>query len=258
MALVRHAGGPGPGRRWAMPPSPEAVAWPDRWEEADASRRLRGIRRAERHPVPPLSRSPGPPLPRRPGVLALFFRALALSAFAAALPLAAAARAEPVDLVPYAGPPAPPPSLDVPLLTLSGPPLAQTRTVPDAGTDVLVVHFFATWCEPCRAELPALSRLSARLPGVRVVLVDVAEPEARVRRFFEEVVPPGPILMDQDRAAVRAFGVEILPSTLVFAAGVPRLRAVGEVAWDDPKVAAQLSALGPGGAGTNAAGKNGS
>lgn len=168
----------------------------------------------------------------------------------------ASAWAEPVDLVPYAGPP--PPSLDVPLLTLSGPPLVQTRTVPDAGADVLVVHFFATWCEPCRAELPALSRLSARLPGVRVVLVDVAEPEARVRRFFEEVAPPGPILMDQDRAAVRAFGVEMLPSTLVFAAGLPRLQAVGEVAWDDPKVEAQLSALVPGGAGKNAAGKNGS
>lgn len=163
----------------------------------------------------------------------------------------APARCEPVDLVPYGGPP--PPSLDLPLLTLSGPAVAGTRTVPDAGDDVLIVHFFATWCEPCRAELPALSRLSARLPGVRVVLIDVAEPEARVRRFFEEVAPPGPILMDQDRAAARAFGVEVLPSTLVFVAGVPRLQAVGEVAWDDPQVEAQLSALMPGAAGKKGA-----
>lgn len=187
------------------------------------------------------------PLGRR----AFLLRALVMPLAAGLAPLAFArpARAAPVDLLPYAGPT--PPSLVLPVLTLSGPPAGETRTVPDAGEGVLVVHFFGTWCEPCRAELPALSRLAARRPAVRVVLIDVAEPEARVRRFFEEVAPPGPILMDPDRAASRAFGVEVLPTSLIFAAGLPRLQAVGEVAWDDPKVEAQLSALVPGGAGKN-------
>lgn len=160
-----------------------------------------------------------------------------------------------MDLHPYDGPPVP--ALSLPVLALSGPQAGETRRVPDAGPEgargPLLVHFFATWCEPCRAELPALSRLAARQPGLRVVLIDVAEPEARVRRFFEEVSPPGPILMDQDRAAARAFGVEVLPSTLVFAGGQPLLAARGEVDWDDPAVAAQLSALASG-----ATGKKGS
>lgn len=158
------------------------------------------------------------------------------------------ARAGPVDLVPYAGPPLS--ALSLPLLPLVGPAAGGTRAVPDAGPDVLVVHFFATWCEPCRAELPALSRLAARRAGLRVVLIDVAEPEARVRRFFAERVPPGPILMDPDRAAARAFGVDMLPTTLVFAAGLTRFQALGEVDWDDPKVEALLAALMPGAKGS--------
>lgn len=176
----------------------------------------------------------------------MVLRALAFPLALGLAPLlsAAPACAAPVELQPYEGPALP--TLSLPLLTLSGPAGAHMRPVPDPAAQVLIVHFFGTWCEPCRAELPALARLASRRPDVRVVLIDVAEPEARVRRFFAELAPPGPILMDQDRAASRAFGVEVLPSTLVFAAGAPRLAARGEVAWDDPKVEAQLSALVPG------------
>lgn len=96
----------------------------------------------------------------------------------------------------------------------------------------LVVHFFATWCEPCRTELPALGRFAARHPDISVLLVDVAEPEIRARRFFGELAPPGTVLLDRDRAAARAWGVSLLPATFVVKAGALRLAAEGEVAWD--------------------------
>src|SRR5947209_8047802 len=51
---------------------------------------------------------------------------------------------------------------------------------------LVLVHFFATWCEPCREELPALQRLSERgkASALAVFAISVAEPDARVRRFF--------------------------------------------------------------------------
>lgn len=115
-------------------------------------------------------------------------------------------------------------------------------SLPPAGEGVVVLHFFATWCEPCREELPALADFAAN-EGGRVVLVDVAEPEARIRRFFETVPVPGPLLMDRDRAASRAYGVDALPASLVLVNGIPRLRAIGPVAWADPKVRAQIRDL---------------
>ena len=155
--------------------------------------------------------------------------------------MAPASAAETVALEPVALPPPPAVTLD----RLDPPPGASARvTVPAQGQGVVVLHFFATWCEPCREELPDLAAFArssaAQVVLVDVVLVDVAEPEARIRRFFETVPAPGPILLDRDRAASRAFGIAALPSSLVLADGVPRLLATGPVAWTDPAVRARI------------------
>jgi thiol-disulfide isomerase/thioredoxin len=55
-----------------------------------------------------------------------------------------------------------------------------------ARSQVVLVHFFATWCEPCREELPALDRLAARANGtVKVLAISVADVDLSVRRFVE-------------------------------------------------------------------------
>lgn len=115
-------------------------------------------------------------------------------------------------------------------------------SLPPEGKGVVVLHFFATWCEPCREELPALADLVAA-GRVRVVLVDVAEPEARIRRFFQTVPAPGPLLLDRDRAASRAYGVDALPASLILVDGDLRLRATGPVAWAAPDIRARIESL---------------
>lgn len=107
-----------------------------------------------------------------------------------------------------------------------------------------IVHFFATWCAPCRTELPALADF-ARRSGVRVLLVDVAEPADRIRRFFAEGTAgaaPGPVLLDQNRAAARGWGISLLPASFVVISGRLALAYEGEVDWADPRTHAAIAA----------------
>lgn len=140
-----------------------------------------------------------------------------------------------------------PPSFTLP--DTSGSPLSLDR----ARGGIVLVHFFATWCEPCREELPALNRLTARAGGaVKVVAISVAEVDLRVRRFLETMPLNFPVLLDRDRAVTKAWNVTTLPTTVVLDANLrPKLVVEEDFAWDtvDPtKLAAELAASARGGA----------
>jgi peroxiredoxin len=116
---------------------------------------------------------------------------------------------------------------------------------------VVLVHFFATWCEPCREELPALNRLGARAGGnVKVLAIAVADADQRVQRFFETAPVDFPVLLDRDRAVAKAWQVATLPTTFVLDAALrPRFVVEIDYAWDslDPKELTRASATGVGG-----------
>ncbi|WP_246252210.1 TlpA family protein disulfide reductase [Ancylobacter pratisalsi] len=110
---------------------------------------------------------------------------------------------------------------------------------------VVLVHFFATWCEPCREEMAALTRLAGRMTDrpFDILAVDVGEPFTRIRRFFAADPVPFPILIDEDRATKKAWKVEFFPTSYLLAADHRlALYAVGPVDWDSP---AALEAIEP-------------
>jgi peroxiredoxin len=99
---------------------------------------------------------------------------------------------------------------------------------------VVLLHFFATWCEPCRAEMASLRQLQSRLDGrpLAIVTISVAEADGAVRRFFAGAPLPFAILLDRDRAVARAWNIHTLPSTIVLDRGLqPRFIAEGDVDW---------------------------
>ena len=88
------------------------------------------------------------------------------------------------------------------------------------GAPVLHVVFFATWCPPCRDELPRLTELSTRWAdgGYRLVLVAVSsrQTEERLRDFIRTSGIEGEILLDTESKAQQAFGAEQLPTHVLF------------------------------------------
>jgi thiol-disulfide isomerase/thioredoxin len=111
---------------------------------------------------------------------------------------------------------------------------------------VVLVHFFATWCEPCREELPALRRLVARAePGSLAVLaIAVADVDLRVERFLQTIPVNFPVLLDRDRAVAKAWTIWTLPSTVILDGNLrPRLGVEADFPWDQIEPAALLDQI---------------
>jgi thiol-disulfide isomerase/thioredoxin len=110
---------------------------------------------------------------------------------------------------------------------------------------VVLLNFWATWCEPCRAEMPALQRLSARYAqaGLQVLAVNFRESPDTVRRFVANTGMGLPVLMDADGAAAKSLGIGIFPTTvLVDRRGRIRFTVTGECAWDQEPATGWLRA----------------
>lgn len=114
------------------------------------------------------------------------------------------------------------------LLTLDGAPwtLSAHRGHP------VLLNFWASWCAPCRSELPVLEQLAQaqREAGLRVMAVNYREGEPAVRRFVASNALTLEVLRDAEGAAARAFGVNIFPSTVAIdRRGRTLFIAVGEL-----------------------------
>ena len=81
----------------------------------------------------------------------------------------------------------------------------------------VILNFWATWCPPCRAEMPELEALWQRYKddGLLLIGVDQGENAATVERFARGVVATTfPLLLDTNQAVGRAYGVRALPTTV--------------------------------------------
>jgi len=110
---------------------------------------------------------------------------------------------------------------------------------------VVLVHFFATWCEPCREEISSLARMSGRSTARPLVFaVDVGEVDIRVRRFFEKLPVDFPVLLDRDKAGAKSWGVDQLPTTFLLDTTLtPRFVVVGDFDWDRADIDGILAVL---------------
>lgn len=118
--------------------------------------------------------------------------------------------------------------------------LAQRRNA------CVVLNFWASWCAPCRDEMPALERLGERwrTRGLSVLTVAVADSHDRASKFLWDAGVSLPMIEDPDQSMSRALGVRALPTTLILDRNhrvAARVR--GSIDWDAPAVDKQLQDL---------------
>jgi thiol-disulfide isomerase/thioredoxin len=151
-----------------------------------------------------------------------------------ALALPAAAQ----ELKPWAGGATPP----LELSDIQG----VRHSLADYRGKVVLVNFWATWCVPCREEMPSIERLRASLEGrpFAVLAVNLAEPESRIRKFLEAVPVRFPVLVDRDTKTAKAWQAKLLPATYIIGPdGVIRYRHLGELDWSKLEVRAAILRL---------------
>lgn len=113
---------------------------------------------------------------------------------------------------------------------------------------VVLVNFWATWCPPCRREMPSMERLRRVLEGedFTVLAVNVGEAEDSVFAFAGQLepAPAFTILLDRASDVLRAWPVKGLPTTFVVdRQGRLAARAVGGREFDDPGIVQEIRRL---------------
>lgn len=110
----------------------------------------------------------------------------------------------------------------------------------------VLLNFWASWCEPCRAEMPTLQQV-ADLYGsdkLLVLAINFKERPARALQFAQATGVSVPVLLDLDGQTARQWGVKVFPTTLLIdSRGQPRQRVQGEVDWTGEAATRLIAAL---------------
>jgi thiol-disulfide isomerase/thioredoxin len=112
----------------------------------------------------------------------------------------------------------------------------HSRSLADFGGKVVLLNIWATWCVPCRKEMPTLDRLQARLGGsdFEVVALSIDRHVDAVRKFFAEVeIQKLAMYLDGSAKATYELGAVGLPTTLLLdREGREIGRLIGPAEWD--------------------------
>jgi peroxiredoxin len=111
---------------------------------------------------------------------------------------------------------------------------------------VVLLNFWATWCPPCREEMPSMERLHQefRAQGLAVLAVDIQESPKQVARFMRDFRLTFPALLDTDAAVAGRYGARGLPSTyLIDRNGRVVGQAVGPRDWGGPAAKTLIRSL---------------
>jgi thiol-disulfide isomerase/thioredoxin len=101
---------------------------------------------------------------------------------------------------------------------------------------VVLINFWASWCPPCREEMPSIWKLLNEFRGksFRVIAVNMAETKAEVNAFLPKAMKSDfVILMDRDSSTIQHWSIPAFPTTYIIdKRGKLRYRQVGPAEWD--------------------------
>lgn len=112
---------------------------------------------------------------------------------------------------------------------------------------VVLVNFWATWCPPCREEIPSMVKLNQIMQGKNFQMLAISVDEGgkqAVQEFFRQNGVTLPALLDTDGGVARRYGTTGVPETFVVdGKGKIRKKVIGGVEWSSPEVVRYLEEL---------------
>ena len=143
------------------------------------------------------------------------------------------------ELKRWKGKPTAPP---IELLTVDGTPLSLQQL----RGKVVLVNFWATWCEPCITEMPSLQRLREQLmaSGFEVLTVNYQEGPVRISSFVQKMNLTLPVVRDTDGSVARVWSARVFPASyLVDRNGDVRYSLSGGADWTDAPLVSTIRTL---------------
>jgi thiol-disulfide isomerase/thioredoxin len=121
-------------------------------------------------------------------------------------------------------------------LQLSGQEPGRNWVLADMRGRAVLINFWASWCEPCRQEMPSLQRLAAsRAQELIVLTVNFKDAPRSAEQFMAQTDLQLPVVSDRDGALARQWGVRVFPSTvLIDSEGVVLSTVRGAIDWMGP------------------------
>lgn len=112
---------------------------------------------------------------------------------------------------------------------------------------VVMLNFWATWCPPCREEIPSMMKLNSFMAGKPFQMVAVSIDEGgkpAIEAFFKESGFSLPTYLDPTGASAKAYGITGVPETFIIDKnGILVKKIIGGAAWDSPEAVAFLEGL---------------
>jgi len=112
---------------------------------------------------------------------------------------------------------------------------------------VVLLNFWATWCPPCREEIPSMMKLNSAMAGKPFQMVSVSIDEGGVpdiEAFFKTSGYSLPTYTDQGGEAAKTYGITGVPeSFLIDKNGILVKKVIGPLAWDSPETIAFIEGL---------------
>lgn len=102
---------------------------------------------------------------------------------------------------------------------------------------VLIVNFWASWCVPCREEIPAMNRANTLLKenNVQMLAINYGEDSSTVLDFLQQTPIEFTVLLDTDNRISKAWDIKVMPTTLILnSRGKIIERVLGPREWDSP------------------------
>jgi thiol-disulfide isomerase/thioredoxin len=122
----------------------------------------------------------------------------------------------------------------------------KTLSLGELKGKVVFLNFWATWCPPCREEMPSMESLYQRLggKGLEFLAVDMREKQKPVEAFIKERDLSFPVVLDESGRTSGIYGIRSIPSTFIIDRdGSIIAVTVGSRKWDGPEVVAAFEAL---------------